>query len=133
MPLELESAVRYACGYYGGVLHAEGKLREGIKRLGSLKREFLPKLMAKNPHYLIGYLEVRNIIELSILEMQAIMERKETRGNFIRTDYPNRDPAMDGKIICQSLLDGRPVIEIKDQIGLKPEYKEAREKYGSED
>jgi succinate dehydrogenase/fumarate reductase flavoprotein subunit len=133
MPLELESAVRYACGYYGGVLHAEGKLREGIKRLGTLKREFLPKLMAKNPHYLIGYLEVRNIIELSILEMQAIMERKETRGNFIRTDYPNRDPAMDGKIICQSLLDGRPVIEIKDQIGLKPEYKEAREKYGSED
>jgi len=122
LPLELECAVRYACGRYAGIRHSEGNLREGLRRLNTLKR-FLPKLMAKNPHYLIGLLEVRNILSLSELEMQAILERKETRGNFISLDYPEKDPEMDGKIICQRLVDGEPVLEIKDQVKLKEEYR----------
>jgi len=121
MALELECAVRYACGRYAGILHSEGNLREGLRRLSTLKR-FLPELVAKNPHYLLGCLEVRNILSLSELEMQAVLARKETRGNFISLDYPDKDPAMDGKIICQKLVDGKSDLEIKDQVGLKDEY-----------
>ena len=122
MALELECAVRYACGRYAGILHSEGNLREGLRRLGTLKR-FLAELVAKNPHYLLGCLEVRNVLSLSELEMQAVLARKETRGNFISLDYPDKDPAMDGKIICQKLVDGKSRLEIKDQIGLKDEYR----------
>lgn len=121
-PMELECAVRYACERYAGILKSEGKLREGQRRLGSLKRMFLPQLMAKNPHYLMRCLEARNILDMSEVTLRGMLERKETRGNFIRLDYPETNPAMDGKLICQRLESGKAIIELVEQIGLKPEY-----------
>jgi len=121
-PMELECAVRYICERYAGILKSEGKLREGLGRLGSLRRVFMPRLMAKNPHYLMRYLEARNILEMSEVTLRGMLERKETRGNFIRLDYPETDPAMDSKLICQRVEDGKPIIELMEQIGLKPEY-----------
>jgi len=121
-PMEMESAIRYACERYAGMIKSEGKLREGLRRLGSLKRVFLPQLMAKNPHYLMRCLETRNILDMSEVTLRGMLERKETRGNFIRLDYPETDTAMDGKLICQRLQDGKPVIELVEPIGLKPEY-----------
>jgi succinate dehydrogenase/fumarate reductase flavoprotein subunit len=78
--------------------------------------------MAKNSHYLMGCLEARNIIDMAEVDFQAILERKETRGVFVRLDYPEKDPAMDGKLVCQRLEDEKPITEIRDRIELKPEY-----------
>ena len=83
---------------------------------------FLPQLMAKNPHYLMRCLEARNILDMSEVTLRGMLERKETRGNFIRLDYPETNPAMDGKLICQRLESGKAIIELVEQIGLKPEY-----------
>ena len=77
-PMELECAIRYICEEYAGMLKSEGKLREGLRRLGSLRRVFLPKLMATNPHYLMRCLEVRNIMDMAEVHLQACLERKET-------------------------------------------------------
>jgi len=121
-PMELECAIRYICERYVGQFKSEGKLREGLRRLGSLRRVFLPRLMAKNPHYLMRCLEVRNIMDLVEVHIQAVLERKETRGNHIRLDYPDTDPARDNMITIQRLESGKPVLEIREVPDLKPEY-----------
>ena len=127
-PMELECAIRYICERYVGQFKSEGKLREGQRRLSSLRKVFLPKLIAKNPHYLMRCLEVRNIMDLAELHLNACLERKETRGAHIRLDYPERDPSRDNMLTFQRMEDGKPVLEIREAPELKPEYaKEVRE------
>jgi succinate dehydrogenase/fumarate reductase flavoprotein subunit len=121
-PMELESSIRYACDRYVGMFPSEGKLREGIRRLGSLRRKFLPNLMAENPHKLMRCLEVRNIMDLAEAHMHATLERKETRFGYIRPDYPEMDKSRDNMLTFQRMKNGRPVLEIKEIPDLKPEY-----------
>jgi succinate dehydrogenase/fumarate reductase flavoprotein subunit len=121
-PMELEVSVRYICERYGGMRKSEGKLLEGLRRLGSLRRVFLPKLMARNPHYLMRCIEARNVMDLAELHLRACLERKETRGYFVRSEYPERDPARDGMATFQRLEKGKHMLEIRRVPELKPEY-----------
>jgi len=121
-PMELECAIRYVCERYVGMFKSEGKLREGLRRLGSLRRAFLPKLMAKNSHYLMRCLEVRNIMDLAELHIKASLERKETRVGYIRLDYPEKDPSRDNMVTYQRMEEGKAVLEIRKAPELKPEY-----------
>lgn len=121
-PMELESAIRYICERYGSQFKSEAKLTEGLRRLGTLRRVFLPKLQAKNPHYLMRCVEVRNILDLAELHMQAALERKETRGNHIRLDYPNLDESRTNRISIQRIEDGKAVLEIREVPEPKSEY-----------
>lgn len=121
-PMELECCIRYICERYIGQFKSEGKLREGQRRLGSLRREFMPKLMANNPHYLMRAIEVRNILDLADLHIQACLERKETRGNYIRVDYPEKDTSRDNMITFQRMEEGKAMLEIREVPDLKPEY-----------
>jgi len=127
-PMELESALRYVCTRYIGVDKAEGKLREGMRRLGSLRRVFLPRLMAKNPHFLVRCLEVRNLFDVAEIHIQASLERRETRDMHIRRDYPERDPSLDDLLLYQRLADGKPIIEMRKltPITLPDNHKETR-------
>lgn len=121
-PMELECAVRNISETYIGTFKSEGKLREGIRRLGSLKREFLPSLMAKNPHYLMRALEVRNIVELTEIHMQACLERKETRGSYVRVDHPEMDDSRTSIMALQHLDGGEPVLELSRVPSMKVEH-----------
>jgi len=117
-PTELECAIRYVIERYVGLEKAEGRTREGIRRLGSQRRMFLNKLKAKNPHELMRALEVRNIMDVAELHIQASMNRKETRGRYIRVDYPERDPAFDDMLTFQRLENGKPVLEMRKVVAL---------------
>jgi len=121
-PMELELSTRYICKRYVGMFKNDGRLLEGQRRLRSLRREFLPTLMAKNPHYLMRALECRNIMDLVGLHIDACLVRKETRGQFIRLDYTEKDPSRDSMITIQRLDNGKPVLEIRKVPDLKPEY-----------
>ena len=123
-PIELECAIRHICERYIGTFKSEGKLNEGIRRLGSLRRVFLPKLMAENPHYLMRCLEARNVMDIAEVHIQACLSRKETRGLFTRLDYPAKDPARDGKLTYQRLENGKAVLELREAPKLKPEFAE---------
>ena len=125
-PMELETTIRYTNERYTGLFKSEGKLLEGLRRLGTLRRVALPKLSAKNPHYLMRCLECRNILVLAELFMQAILERRESRAQFCRTDYLEEDPALD-KVTIQRMENGKAVLERREMPKLKPEYeKEAK-------
>ena len=121
-PMELEVSIRYICEHYVSMHKNEGKLLEGLRRLGSLRRKFLPEMTAKNPHYLMRALEARNIMDLAELHMRACLERRESRGYYVRTDYPDRDPSRDTMSAYQRLENGKPVLEIREVPDLKPEY-----------
>jgi len=127
-PTELECAIRYACDRYVGVSRAEGRLREGIRRLSSLKRVFLPQLTAPNPHYLMRALEVRNIMDVAQLHMEACLERKETRGSHIRLDYLDSDPSLEGKLLFQRLENGQRLMEFRQRapMAFSENHKEDR-------
>ena len=126
-PMELECAVRYICDRYVGLNKAEGKLREGVRRLGTLRRVFLPNLVTKgNPHYLMRALEVRNVMDLAELHLQSSLARKETRDNHIRLDYPEPDPALDGMLVFQRLENGKAVIEMRKRVPMNMELREER-------
>jgi succinate dehydrogenase/fumarate reductase flavoprotein subunit len=122
-PMELECAIRYVCDRYVGLFRSEGKLREGLRRLATLKKVFIPKLMATNPHYLMRCLEVRNILDMAEVHMQACLERKETRGDCLRLDYPEKDPSLDGKLQVQKMEDGKMVSSMRQPTPLDMEVK----------
>ena len=130
-PLELESAIREICERYVGMFKSEGKLREGLRRLGSLK-DWLGKLSAETPHHITGYLECRNLLDLAEVHIKACIERKETRGNYFRSDYPEIDKDMDGKFFSQRIENGKEIIELREPIPLKPEYLKDAEKEKAE-
>jgi succinate dehydrogenase/fumarate reductase flavoprotein subunit len=110
------------------VSKSEGKLREGIRRLGSLRKVFLPKLMAENPHFLMRSLEVRNLLDVSEAHIQASLERNETRGHHVRLDYPDSNPELDGMIMHQRMEDKKTVIKMKklEPIKFSDNHKEER-------
>ncbi len=125
-PMELECAIRYISDQYVGLFRSEGKIREGMRRLGTLRRVFLPKLMAKNPHYLMRALECRNLMNLAEAHMLACLERKETRGDFIRFDYLEKDPSLDDMLLYQRMEDGKAVFEMRKVKPLNMELREGR-------
>lgn len=125
-PLEFESAIRHICERYISNYKSEGKLLEGLRRLGTLRRVWLPKLTANNPHHLMRCLETRNILDLTEVHIHACLERKETRAEFIRLDYPEEDKSLGNKVIFQRMKDEKAVLELRKIPGLKSEYEKEK-------
>ena len=61
-------------------------------------------------------------MDLAEAHINAAMERKETRGNHIRLDYPQLDPNRTNKIAYQCMKAGQAQLEIREAPNLKPEY-----------
>jgi len=120
-PLELECAIRYACDRYSGMYRSEGKLLEGLRRLGTFRKWWLPKVSAPNPHYILHWLEVRNLLDVAELHLQASLERRENRGNFIRLDYPDSNDKFAGMTV-QRKKNEKPDIEYVKMPELKEVY-----------
>ena len=129
-PMELEVSLRHIAEKYIGALKCEGKLLEGIRRFDSIKREFLPELMASNPHYQMRALEVRNTMQLLELHLIDALKRRETRNNCVRLDYPNMDDSRTNFVTINRMEDGEDIYERIEVPTLKPEFAEALKKDG---
>jgi len=68
----------------------EERLQAGLKNALELK-EKLPTLVAVDPHYLSAANECRSMVLCSEMFFRACLARKESRGWFIREDYPTRN------------------------------------------
>lgn len=75
----------YAGGYN---VRSEHLLQAGIKYLNDLKELSLKRLRCTTAHELMRTLEVFDALELGELVCWSALERKETRGNHVRVDYP---------------------------------------------
>ena len=63
-------------------------------------KERLPQVTAKDPHYLVAAHDARNMALSAELFYRTALTRKESRGWFIREDYPERDDAEWLKWVC---------------------------------
>lgn len=72
-------------------LKSESSLNEALKRLMEVKEERVPKMKARDAHYLLSALEAENLVILAEVMIRASLVRKESRGFHFREDFPVTD------------------------------------------
>lgn len=101
---EANIALEQIMNDYAGVIRSETMLEAGRTYLKRLRQKADNTLMAGNPHEMGRCLEVFNLLDIGELVFMASAERKETRGNFIRSDYPFTNPMLGNKVlICKKV------------------------------
>jgi len=103
---EVNIALQQTMYDYAGSIRSESLLQAGLSHLRKLKEKAYSTMIAKNQHELMHCLEVLNLFDIGELVFIAAGERKETRGNYVRPDYPYTNPLMNNKVlICKKIGD----------------------------
>ena len=79
----------------------------GYNQLLKLRDQTHQILKANNQHDLYHCLEVLNLMDAAELVLLAVNERKESRGQARRQDYPFTDPMLN-KLLVIAQKDGKP-------------------------
>jgi len=108
---EVNIALQQIMQDYAGWLRSEALLEAGSAHLARLKKKTYQIIRAGNQHEVMRCLEVLNLIELGELVFTGALERRETRGNHVRLDYPLTNPRMNKQVQIQKRIDGKPVTE----------------------
>ncbi len=131
---ELNSAISKAMQNYCGGVKCDSLLLEGLDLLKSFEKDIVPSLYAENPHDLMRTHEVMDILTVAQIVLHASLARKSSSQPlcFMRSDYPEIDPACDRKHIVLRQEDGKPVTrEVPlDFFGdLEEEYEKRNQRY----
>jgi len=89
-------------------LRTGGTLAAGYHQLTRLRNRTRESLKAGNWHDLYHCIEVLNLMDVAELVLLAVKERKESRGQARRMDYPFINPMLNQPLVI-SQKDGRPV------------------------
>jgi len=73
------------------VIRSGPGLEACLERLQAIREELVPTIAIKTAKDLIGFLEIRNLLEAGELMTRAALMRTETRGGHFREDFPERD------------------------------------------
>lgn len=76
-----------------GMIRDEKKLKQALVSVQQLEKDLLPTLAASEPHELAKVIETRHDFLYARLLLKAAIERKESRGFALRSDFPERDDA----------------------------------------
>jgi succinate dehydrogenase/fumarate reductase flavoprotein subunit len=87
---------------------SESTLMAGYSQLLRIREKANRILKAGNQHDLYHCLEVLNLMDIAELVLLAVNERKESRGEARRLDYPFPNPMLDNKIMVVTMKNGRP-------------------------
>ena len=96
---------------YAGTIRSETMLTAGLSHLRRLKEKAVNTLLGRNQHELVHCLEVLNLLDIGELVFTVSLERKETRGNFIRADYPFANPLLNNKTLTCKRAGDKTVTE----------------------
>lgn len=94
--------------YNVSILKTEAALHDALSRLKTIQLEKIPRMAAKDPHYLLKLREVQGVAFISELYLRASLERKESRAGHFREDYPQRDDRYLGWLTIEQGEGGRP-------------------------
>lgn len=91
-PWEMLMAIREAVFPHDvSILKNENSLSKALMKVQEIRREMIPLMGAKDPHYLMKAIEVKEIALVSELYLKASLMRKESRAGHYRADFPERD------------------------------------------
>ena len=110
---EANLAIQQIMQDYAGSIRSKPLLEAGLTNLRRLKGETVGMLMAENQHELMHCFEVLNMLDVGELIFISALERKETRGTHIRSDYPFANPVMDKLLVIKKVND-KPVTEWRE-------------------
>ena len=82
-----------------------------MSHLLRLKKKAYKEIIAKNQHELMHCLEVLNSFDVGHLVFVSSLERKETREDYIRADYPFKNRQYDNKVVICRKVNGQPHTE----------------------
>ncbi|WP_418765318.1 FAD-binding protein [Mailhella sp.] len=74
----------------------------GLKYMKDLRAKLDRELSADNPHELMRALEVYELLDCGEAIMHAALERKESRGNHVRSDYTLTNPLLSNKFLIMT-------------------------------
>lgn len=108
---EINMAISQIMSDYAGTVKSEKQLEAGLRHLRRLKQKAQEDMTARNQHELSHCLETWSLFDIGEAVLIASLGRKESRGSFVRADYPQTDPMNDGKIQVYKVNHGQPIIE----------------------
>ena len=111
---EVNVALEQIMQDYAGSIRSETLLEAGLSHLRRLKAKAFDTMIARNQHELTHCLEVMNLLDIGELIFIASRERKETRGSYIRPDYPFTNPLLNNKHLICKMVDNKPVAEWRE-------------------
>ena len=134
-PQELEEKVRWIMTHYAGLTKSEGMLKRGLELIEELRERVLPRICARNPHELMRFAEVRNIMDVAEMHMVAALYRTESvpygRHFLHRIDYPCQHPSWYRQRVVVKKENGvRKVFKrqtTEQRVPTKAEYEAVRE------
>ena len=90
-PTEVQQEIKEIAWGSTGVVRNERGLTAGLEGFQEIRREKVPRLKADNIRDLIKSLECSNLSWVGEMVARCALERKESRGQHTRDDYPERD------------------------------------------
>jgi len=95
-PGEVKEAVRTLMWEKAGIEKDARSLNEALEDFSRMRREWLPRVRAKKPARAANYdwldaIECMNMIEAAELVVRSSLQREESRGPFMRRDFPETD------------------------------------------
>ncbi len=101
--------------YAGITVRSETLLKAGLKYLRDLRKKALTTLLAENSHALMRGLEALDLMECGEIIFLTALERKETRGLHIRSDFPFTNPLLQEKFLTIQQEHGEVRLEWRDK------------------
>ena len=95
-PGEVKEALRELMWAKAGVEKDEQSLNEALDEFSRMRRELLPRLRARTPVRIANYdwldaIDCVNMIDAAELVVVSSLQRQESRGPFMRRDFPETD------------------------------------------
>lgn len=101
--------------YAGVVVRSETLLRAGLKYFLDLKEKVLDTMTAHNAHTLMRCTEVLDLMGCGEMIFHSALERKETRAQHKRSDFPFTNPLLAEKFLTIRQVKGGAVTEWRNR------------------
>ena len=105
---ELHAGISRVMQIYCGEFKSEKMLERGLWWLNSIRESEAERVMVRNPHELVRYLECQTRLTISEMIIHACLARKASSRplDFKRIDYPQVDPPEWNKFVTTRLENG---------------------------
>ncbi len=101
--------------YAGVLVRSDTILKAGLSYFRRLKEQVLDTMVAENSHTLMRCLEVLDLMECAEAIFMTALERKETRAQHKRSDFPFTNPLLADKFLTIRREKGTPVLEWRNR------------------
>jgi fumarate reductase (CoM/CoB) subunit A len=114
-PVEVKRRIQKLMWDHVGIVRTASKLEETLRAFTDLRENVLPRLKVTSTSRILNRewmesLEIESMLDLAEAMAATSIERKETRGAFYRTDFPDTDPQWTANLWVRR-AGGRIVVE----------------------